>query len=185
MSITKVKLNCFSCGIEFERNASEHKRNEKAGMKAFCNQKCCNAYWRQFVPKPKPEQVKYCSSFLIPSNRLDEYSPFKYYIRNIKIHNKHECNVTLQDLKSQWEKQKGVCPYTGWDLVPRLTTKVDKNNNTKTNPRFASLDRIDSSKDYNPDNIQFVSYIANVAKNCYTEAVLIEFCKAVASHTKL
>ena len=48
--------------------------------------------------------------------------PFKLYptpLRNCK-----RCNITLQDLKNQWEKQKGICPYTGVNII--LNSKFGK-----------------------------------------------------------
>ena len=48
-----------------------------------------------------------------------------------------------------------------------------------------SLDRIDSSKGYIPDNIQVVSRIANVMKNAATEQELVTFAKGVLErHSK-
>jgi hypothetical protein len=46
--------------------------------------------------------------------------------------------------------------------------------------RQASIDRTDSSQGYTPDNIQFVSLMANYAKNAFQEDQLIDFCRAVA-----
>ena len=44
----------------------------------------------------------------------------------------------------------------------------------------ASVDRIDSSKGYTKDNIQFVAMIAQYAKHTFTEKELFTFCHAVA-----
>lgn len=49
-------------------------------------------------------------------------------------------------------------------------------------PDRASLDRKDSSKGYTPDNIQFVSMMANYAKNRWNDKELFEFCSAVNSN---
>lgn len=42
-----------------------------------------------------------------------------------------------------------------------------------------SLDRIDSTKGYTPDNIQVLSRIANIMKNNATEQELLSFAKGV------
>jgi hypothetical protein len=50
----------------------------------------------------------------------------------------------------------------------------------RRHPQLASLDRIDSSKGYIKGNIQFVSVIANYAKNEMTHDEMLYFCKATA-----
>jgi hypothetical protein len=48
--------------------------------------------------------------------------------------------------------------------------------------RQPSLDRIDSNKGYIKDNIQFLSLIAQFAKNKFEEKDVIEFCKSVVDY---
>lgn len=55
-----------------------------------------------------------------------------------------------------------------------------KNQLPKT-PDRASLDRIDSSIGYVKGNIQFISLIAQFAKNDFSDTEVINFCKAVAN----
>lgn len=47
-----------------------------------------------------------------------------------------------------------------------------------------SLDRIDSSKGYEPGNIQYVTLVVNLAKKNMTDADFITMCKQVAGHSK-
>lgn len=66
-----------------------------------------------------------------------------------------------------------VCPYLGVGFIP-----LDKDYGY-------SLDRIDSSKGYTPDNIQVISRLANIMKNNATKEQLIAFAKGVlAVHSK-
>lgn len=44
-------------------------------------------------------------------------------------------------------------------------------------PWRVSLDRIDNSKGYIPGNVQLVCAIYNVAKNVYTDDILMDFCR--------
>jgi hypothetical protein len=44
----------------------------------------------------------------------------------------------------------------------------------------ASLDRIDSSKGYAKDNIQWVHTMVNMSKNRYNQQKFVEMCIAVA-----
>jgi hypothetical protein len=115
------------------------------------------------------------------SNRKDEYSPFRWHFRNAirrsQESDRKECTITLDDLKKQWDDQKGKCPYTGWELKNLPDTNTKKQ--LPLTPDRASLDRKDSSKGYVPGNIQFVSTMANYAKNRWGDQELFEFCAAV------
>jgi hypothetical protein len=118
---------------------------------------------------------------LKPSNRLDEYSSFRKHFQMARLRaleRRQEFSITLEDLRNQWDRQEGLCPITGWQMENPRT--VRDWNHRNTNPRRASLDRIDSSKGYSPDNIQFVSVMANYAKNNFTLTDLIEFGLAIA-----
>lgn len=103
------------------------------------------------------------------NNKIDEYSKFRRHLircRNSAIKKNLECTLTLDDLKDQWEKQGGRCIYT--DVI--LDTYITTDSRVGTHrPHFASLDRIDSSKGYIKDNIQFISMIAQFAKNDFSE----------------
>jgi hypothetical protein len=64
----------------------------------------------------------------------------------------------------------GKCKLTGWEISMEKQT--------------ASLDRIDSSKGYKIDNIQWVHSMVNMSKNKYTQDRFIEMCVAVANKVK-
>lgn len=64
-------------------------------------------------------------------------------------------------------RQKQICAITG-DYIEHL--------------KDASLDRIDSSKGYTKDNVQWVTYQANVSKHIMTMPELYNFCKKVLNH---
>lgn len=119
------------------------------------------------------------SANLIADNKTDEYTEFRYYIRNIKMRysqkRKHVVGVDLPYLKKVWENQKGVCPYTGIKLVLRKFS----NNNEIPKHQQASLDRIDSNKGYIKDNIQFISLMANWAKNNCSHEEMLLFCESI------
>ena len=101
------------------------------------------------------------------------YSPFRVFFNRAKK-SKKGCTITLTDIRLQWEHQKGICPYTGWllKLPPTTSSRYPKT------PDRASLDRIDSKKGYTPDNIQFISLIAQYAKNDWSPNQVITFLEA-------
>lgn len=67
-----------------------------------------------------------------------------------------------------------VCPVLGIEL------EIGKGKN---NPSSPSLDRIDSSKGYTPDNVWVISYRANTLKNNATPSELILLARAIAAKT--
>ena len=170
-----IELTCDACGDKFHKRKAEHNRSVKNGQKRnFCSRKCCG---KVIGINNIPSESKVWDH-LNASNRADELSPFRWHYRNAK-QRKREFDVTLEDLKGVWDKQKGRCPYTGWKLKNMENMSV-KNQLPKT-PDRASLDRIDSSKGYVNGNIQFVSYMAQIAKNVFSDEELRIFCEAVVT----
>lgn len=77
-----------------------------------------------------------------------------------------------------WElflKQNKKCPYTGEILQMCNSTRF---KSTQT----ASLDRIDSSKGYTEDNVQWVHKTVNQIKWNLSEKDFIKFCKKIANY---
>ena len=93
-----------------------------------------------------------------------DYSPFKPILSRAK-QRKKKIDLTLSDLYNQWQKQKGRCPYTGW----KLKLPAGRNEKLPKTPDRASLDRIDSSGGYTPDNIQYVSLAIQYAKHNWSQ----------------
>ena len=65
-----------------------------------------------------------------------------------------------------------VCPYFG---TPLTFAQGDKDET------LASIDRIDSSKGYTEDNVQIISYLANLMKSHATPKQLLMFANGVIS----
>lgn len=83
------------------------------------------------------------------------------------------------DEKYLWDlfvKQNGKCALSGIEIQFRKHNK-DRNST-------ASLDRIDSSKDYKDGNVQWVHKYINMMKQRYSQEQFIQYCKAVANHNK-
>ncbi|MCT7997478.1 hypothetical protein [Laspinema olomoucense] len=163
------------CGQEFTKPLAEFKRSEKLGRQHFC---CLSCYGQsKGVAQLKGKRT---TAHLKKGTEQDEFSPFRHPLKIIRKSVKQrtiEASVTLQDLKQIWHNQGGICPYTGWELVLFPCTTDYQSRPLTTNR--ASVDRIDSSKGYSLDNIQFVAVMANLAKNCFRETELFDFCEAV------
>lgn len=160
-----ITFICDNCGYEAKKPFSEYNRNKKLGRHNFCCRMCSFNFGKNlhkndsFTEKQKINQQqikKYCH------NRRDELTPYRYSFRNAKRRFK-EFNLTLEDLKNIWINQNGICPYTGLKLQLPTYKKCD---NTWYR---ASLDRIDSTKGYVIDNIQFVSTPINFMKSTMSD----------------
>lgn len=176
---TKTVL-CAHCHVEFNMQTKEFNRHNKMGWKyKFCSSDCRIAHQRingkesverlqSWVHSDENRQHLKNNGGWNPGN--SGYIEFLRRIRNRK--KSQECDLTIQQLKELWENQKGICPYTGWQLeLPK--------HRTSRSPRVASLDRIDSSKGYVLGNVQYVSMMANFAKNNFTIEEMAEFCDAI------
>lgn len=84
----------------------------------------------------------------------------------------HSWNITKEDIDTQYLKQQGICALSGLEMEL-----------SKRSIYRPSLDRIDSTKGYTPDNIQFVCSAINMMKNKLDEAVFVALCKSIALHS--
>lgn len=177
-----VFVKCDFCGKEFEKVASEVKRNKEKGRHNYCCRECAvrgASRTRSTVFKNLPrteKQIKHLESLRFSHG--DKYTPFRYTYRVIKARYK-EFDLTIDDLVEQWQMQKGICPYTGYDLI------LPENKNIKTIDFFhrASLDRIDSSLGYVKGNIQFVSTPINLMKTTKSDKEIRLFLKDISKFT--
>lgn len=81
----------------------------------------------------------------------------------------------MQDAWTQYEKQGGLCAMTGWPLGIECSSK-------KRGNKTGSLDRIDSNKGYEVDNIQWVHKDVNQMKWSLSGERFIEICRATIAH---
>ena len=80
-------------------------------------------------------------------------------------------DFSVSFLEDQWNSQQGECWFSGVQLVcdnPKL-----KDVNT------CSIDRLDSSKGYDRDNVVFVHKRVNMMKGSLTVEEFIEWCKLI------
>lgn len=181
---------CENCGKTYLKPDSEINRNIKLGRKSFCSINCSIQYRENNNPLTEKQKQnrenfkKNCTKLKGDLNsghkKWDEFSPFRETLRKAKMHAKQanrEFSITLQDLKNQWEKQNGLCAYTGIKLV------LPQYNNKPKLTEQASLDRIDSTRGYVPDNIQFVCSCINLMKNTLTDLEVRQFLKQISSYT--
>ena len=182
--ITTLKLFCKNCGKVFDRSLSEYNRNirDRKQVNHFCNLSCNKKYQNKITP------LKGSIDGLIPNNRRDRFTPYRWFLARIRYRcnteKRHKCwgtNIDLKYLKNLWENQKGICPLTGWKLFLPIDTSGWK---YKKSIKKSSLDRIDCKKGYVKGNVRFVSVIANIARKATTDNQLIKFCNAVSNFNR-
>ena len=171
---------CDWCGGEGIKATSEYNRNLKKGRKNYCCRECAAkgaSKTRTGLKRPVTEALlEHLQS--ICGNRRDEYSSFRYTFRNAKKRFK-DFNLDLEYLKEIWDNQKGICPYTGIELILPEENNIDTLNIT----RRASLDRINSELGYVKGNVQFVSTPINYMKSTMTDLQTKQFLKEISFYT--
>ena len=173
-----IKAKCSWCGKEFEKEVRYYTRSVKENTGHCCSRSCSAKFGNKMKPHHGGDISKYCG------NKRDQYTPFRWFMVGTKWRAKNgnqkrnkDCNVDVKYLAEVWNNQNGVCPYTGWKLLlPKSSEGFD--DGTERVKR-ASLDRIDNNMGYVKGNVQFVSMMANYAKNNFTDEELICFCNAV------
>jgi hypothetical protein len=175
--ITMTNIVCAYCGKKSAKRSTEINRQKKKGRKIFyCDRICAG--------KNNVEHLhEYAGKFnanLVSNNRSDQYTEFRWYIKNIIKNSKKKnrsYDIDLKYLKGLWEQQEGICPFTKQKL--ELRTHSYK---SQAHPYSASLDRIDNTKGYIKGNVRFVSLIFNYARNTFTDEQVLQFCKEIISN---
>lgn len=98
-------------------------------------------------------------------------------------------NHVLRERKQRTRKQipVTVTKEEAWDLFLKQEMKcalsglpIEINGNSRNNT--ASIDRIDSSRGYELDNIQWVHKDVNFMKRTYSQEYFIDLCKKIAEN---
>jgi hypothetical protein len=174
--MSKSTVHCSVCSCDLLRENGEIKRKIRLGKKHFCPICLKDTNKAEHLRKHSKSKKNISHIKRFAGSCRDEYTEFRWYMKCCKQRGQ-DVNITLEYLKDLWEFQHRQCPITGWGL--RLRTLTDKR--TKL-PEDASLDRIDSSKGYIKGNVRFISCMANLALNVWSDEDLIEFCHAVAKN---
>ena len=160
-----VEVKCAFCKAKVLKEQKEYKRRIKKGKnKFYCNLSCAakdnpilveNAQYNQ--SHRKESYLKLINSPNFHQNSIDELTPFRILICNCKSKAKQKeksFDITVQDLKLQWDIQKGICPYTGYPMI--LPSRIPNYIKGSTSPFLVSIDRIDSSLGYLKGNVELV-----------------------------
>ena len=91
--------------------------------------------------------------------------------------------ITAMDLEKQWEKQGKVC-Y--WLKIPIDLELLYKNHPEwyAKHPGAPSVDKINESGDYTPDNIVITTRFANFGRNVFPHDRMLKFIESVKRDIK-
>lgn len=159
-----ITFKCDRCGKPSEKKLKDWRRTEKRGGTQCCSMTC---------------------SQKLAHERRGSLHPFRYYSSNA---NRKQMEAIRKNIKpwlweydidadfcqELFERQNGKCFYTQKDLI---LPDYPKRGHYWSKPhiRNASLDRIDSKKGYNKDNVRFVCLGVNKLKSVHTDKEVLEF----------
>jgi hypothetical protein len=87
--------------------------------------------------------------------------------------------LALEHIKNLWNEQQGLCAISGYNMQLKVGSTDDWNY------KRASLDRIDSSLPYGPNNVQLVCSFANQMKLDLSMRQFRKFIKDIALYNKM
>lgn len=132
----------------------------KLKSKKYCSNACkCKQYW------PKTKQ---------------KINPFKRLYYSILTRDP-KTNVTYEYLEKLYKEQEGLCAITGF---PLLFIKNKGSGLKKDTLQNCSVDRIDQTIGYTPDNVRLVCYQANMMRSVLSDEELIIWCDAIKTNLK-
>lgn len=178
-----VKLKCANSGEYFWKDKSEYTRRIKANPNHKFYKSVKDAalgagekhysHLKSYMGVVSDHLKNACD------NRKDEFSPFKYFIRQAKLRAKSKVkfktyDITLEYLKDLWEIQGGKCAISGVEMELPATLAENRGS-----PFCASLDRIDSEVGYMQGNVQFVTQFCNLGKRDFETEKILNFIQAI------
>lgn len=91
-------------------------------------------------------------------------------------------DMTPEYLWELFQNQSGKCALSGLDitLIKKGELILTSQRNLDYSKFTASLDRIDSSKGYTKENVQWLHRHVNIMKNEYSTDYFIKLCKLIA-----
>jgi hypothetical protein len=166
--------NCINCQCEL--TDSTWSADQKANYVNKCKEcikvekRLYNKEWNKNNPGKSSEATKRCKDKLRNNDPVKARASSAYSdCRKRAIVNGMEFDLTPKFVLDLMRKSI-FCPYFGCFL----TFDQGMKNNA-----LASVDRIDSSNGYTTNNIQIISYLANLMKSHASEVELVRFAEGV------
>jgi len=170
-----IKVKCKICNVYFEKPKNEYNRRIKLGKTDFyCSLKCSgnrDSNIEMIKLSANPYRFKGGENKLITKEQKIKSSMRDFAKRVRARKSKFVEELDLDKLVEIWNYQNGKCKLTNIGLVLQYQSEYK----TISSNYKASIDRIDSSKPYTIDNIQFISLTANNLKSNMSDEEVFEF----------
>lgn len=156
------KLLCHKCGQYKDPECFNKKSDEdniRMGKDTRCNE--C-----------KRKQQYECDRKASPQEKLRKTLQHRWLGAKDRAQKKGiPFSITKEDLKNLWDKQKGKCALSGLPMTYELRQGRIYSN--------VSIDQIEHSKGYTPDNIQLVCMAVNQLKSDFDMQTIYKICEAI------
>lgn len=158
----KLSRNCPNCEKEiiYSCYKSWYSANRRNSVCKSCRTAIANKSLLRNVKKENNKQWKGYKD--IPFNWFS-----KYFLRGKK---KRTGTINIEQVYELWIKQNKKCALSNLDI----NFYDDGNGHT------CSIDRIDSNKEYDLENIQLVHKDVNLMKNKFNQDYFIDICKLIS-----
>lgn len=175
-----ISTNCKQCHITFDYPLKEFNRQNKLGRShgdLFCSISCATIWKNKNRSFDVQNKINKSLHFRMIGNAYSKKGEFTFYLNKSRNRKNKNLNFDLDELylKELWEKQNQKCALSGINIY------LKKGKNT---PITASLDRIDNKKGYIKNNVQFVAYSINLAKNSFSDDQIIKFIDEIRNSIK-
>ena len=95
-----------------------------------------------------------------------------------RARNKGLCSLSKTEFDHLWNASGGSCQLTG------IVFRYEKDDGKVKSPWSPSIDRIDSSKGYSPENCRLVCTIDNLSLNEWGDEIFFEMIEAAARRVR-
>lgn len=159
-------------------------RDKKSRAVFLCKCDCGNTF-KACGPQLKSLHTKSCGCINKSTNKKhglwkggnfltgEQFSQIRCRARKGKL----PFRISIDFIENLYIKQNFKCALSGIPIILNIENKRGSQNT-------ASLDRIDSSKGYLKNNVQWVHKDINMMKQDHTDENFINWCKIVAKHNQ-
>lgn len=102
-------------------------------------------------------------------------------IKNGAISRELKFDITIKEIYDLFLKQDKKCALSGLDIQFGVRSRIEEKKKECT----ASLDRIDNTKGYTINNIQWLHKHVNKMKNTHSQNYFVDICKRIAENNNL